>query len=114
MPLSHTASTHTGLFQRKAVLCTTSIPRGLSINSDSAAKAKASGYFDAEGSTRTNSVLIQLFLGSSSSEGQSYVGTDFLHYQMQKLRRIKPTVISEVHSSYPPFWETRYIIIYYT
>lgn len=58
MPSSHTASTLTGLFWWKAVLCTASIPCGLSVNSDSAAKAKVSGYFDAEGSTRTNSVLI--------------------------------------------------------
>lgn len=113
MPSSPAASTLTGLFWWKAVPCTTSIPRGLGVNSDSAAKGKASGYFDAEGSTRTNLVPTRLFLGSSSSEGQSHAVTDFLHYQMQKLR-IKPTVTSEVHSSYPPFWETRYIIIYST
>lgn len=70
MPSPHTASMLSGLFRWKAVLCTTSIPPGSSVNSDSAAKAKASGCFDAEGSTRTNSVLIQLFLGSSSSEGR--------------------------------------------
>lgn len=37
--------------------------------------------------------------GDSRSEGQSYVVTYFLHYQMHKLMRIKTFVISDVHSS---------------